>query len=140
MPPQLTAPSVDDDAEVGADERGAKLPPLPEASADRRSFIRLRAQRYGETATELEERSRGGGGQVGSDPRSAGQRLAAAAALALGGRVHETVAGPCVVVEREYAPDHRHGRLRVGDCADHVEHGAPRLLDSGGRVALGRAA
>jgi uncharacterized protein len=30
-----------------------------------------------------------------------------------------------VVVEREYAADHRHGRLRIGDCADHVGHGAP---------------
>jgi uncharacterized protein YprB with RNaseH-like and TPR domain len=124
-PPQLTAPSVDHDAGVSGDERGADLPPSPEAPADRRSFIRLRAQHYGETATELEERSRGGGGQVGRDPRSAGQRLAAAAAFALGGRVHETPAGPCVVIEREYAPDHRHGRLRVGDCADHVQHAAP---------------
>jgi uncharacterized protein len=62
--------------------------------------------------------------QAGPDPRSAGQRLAAAAAVALGGRVHETSAGPCVIVEREYAPDHRHGRLRVGDCADHIQAGA----------------
>jgi mono/diheme cytochrome c family protein len=30
----------------------------------RRSFIRLRAKRYGETSTKLEERSRGGGGRV----------------------------------------------------------------------------
>jgi hypothetical protein len=30
--------------------------------APRRSFIRLRAKRYGETSTKLEERSRGGGG------------------------------------------------------------------------------
>jgi hypothetical protein len=30
------------------------------ASADRRSLVRLRAKRYGETSTKLEERSRGG--------------------------------------------------------------------------------
>ena len=109
VPPQVTAPSVDDDGGVGADEHGSDLPSSAEASA------------------ELEERSRGGGGQEGRDPRSAGERLASAAARALGGRVHETPAGPCVVVEREYAPDHRHGRLRVGDCAGYVQHGARGL-------------
>ena len=38
------------------------------ASADRRSLVRLRAQRYGETSTKLEERSRGGGGQPCEPP------------------------------------------------------------------------
>jgi hypothetical protein len=33
---------------------------------DRRRPVRLRAKRYGETSTELEERSRGGGGQQGN--------------------------------------------------------------------------
>jgi len=44
--------------------RSAGLPPSLEASADRRSLVRLRAKRYGETSTKLDERSRGGGGQV----------------------------------------------------------------------------
>ena len=41
-----------------------RLPPSREASADRRSLVRLRAKRSGETSTKLEERSRGGGGQA----------------------------------------------------------------------------
>ena len=49
--------------------RSAGLPPsrasaFASASADRRSLVRLRAKRYGETSTKLEERSRGGGGQA----------------------------------------------------------------------------
>jgi hypothetical protein len=35
------------------------------APADRRSLVRLRAKRYGATATKLEERSRGGGWSTG---------------------------------------------------------------------------
>ena len=124
VPLQVSGISVEDGTVVGADEKGDDLPPLPEPLADR-TCIRLRAQRDSETAAEFEERSRCAAGQVTRDARSAGQRLAAAAAVALGGRVHDTSAGPCVIVEREYAPDHRCGRLRVGDCADHVQHGAP---------------
>jgi uncharacterized protein YprB with RNaseH-like and TPR domain len=32
-----------------------------------------------------------------------------------------------VIVERAYEADHRHGRLRIGDCAGHVRCGAPGL-------------
>jgi Transglycosylase SLT domain len=53
-----------------ADARSVRLPPSHEASADRRSLVRLRAKRYGETATKLEERSRGGGGQADLQPDS----------------------------------------------------------------------
>jgi len=48
--------------------------PPREASADHRRLVRLRAKRYGETSTTLEERSRGGGGYpdaaAESTPRS----------------------------------------------------------------------
>ena len=39
-----------------------KLPPSRGYGGPRRSLVRLRAKRFGETSTELEERSRGGGG------------------------------------------------------------------------------
>jgi arsenite-transporting ATPase len=48
---------------LAAANRGTTLPPSRNASADRRSLVRLRAERYGGTSTKLEERSRGGGGQ-----------------------------------------------------------------------------
>ena len=60
-------------------------------------------------------------------PQSVGRQLAGAAARALGGAVHETAAGPCVVVDRLYGRDHVHGMLRIGDCACHVHEGAPGL-------------
>jgi uncharacterized protein YprB with RNaseH-like and TPR domain len=46
--------------------------------------------------------------------------LARSAADALGGRVIESPAGACVVVEREYAANHRHGLLSLRDCAAHA--------------------
>jgi uncharacterized protein len=60
-------------------------------------------------------------------PETVGQRLARAAAHALGGSVRDTSAGPCVTVERVYDHQHLHGLLRIGDCAWHVHHDAPGL-------------
>jgi uncharacterized protein len=60
-------------------------------------------------------------------PQTVGQRLARAAAHALGGSVHDTSVGPCVIVERVYDHQHLHGLLRIGDCACHVHHDAPGL-------------
>jgi uncharacterized protein len=65
-------------------------------------------------------------------PQSVGRQLAAAAARALGGAVHDTTAGPCVIVDRLYGDDHLHGMLRIGECACHVHHGAPGLRLLGG--------
>ena len=64
---------------------------------------------------------------IGADatPQSVGRHLAHAAAHALGGSVHDTAAGPCVVVERLYNHYHLHGLFRIGECACHVHHGAP---------------
>ena len=45
------------------------------ASADRRSLVRLRAKRYGETSTKLKERSRGGGWSGGRERWSPMARL-----------------------------------------------------------------
>jgi uncharacterized protein len=66
---------------------------------------------------------------IGEDatPQTVGRRLAHAAAHALGGAVHDTSAGPCVVVERLYDHQHLHGLLRIGECAAHVHHDAPGL-------------
>ena len=58
-------------------------------------------------------------------PQTVGQRLARAAAHALGGSVHDTSAGPCVIVERVYDHHHLHGLFRIGECACHVHHDAP---------------
>ena len=41
--------------------------------------------------------------------------------------MHDTPAGPCVIVDRIYDHDHLHGLLRIGDCACHVHHDAPGL-------------
>jgi hypothetical protein len=41
----------------------AGLPPTLKLRRTRHSLVRLRAKRYGETSTKLEERSRGEGGQ-----------------------------------------------------------------------------
>jgi uncharacterized protein YprB with RNaseH-like and TPR domain len=60
-------------------------------------------------------------------PGESGKCLANAAAGVLGGAVVDTPAGPCVVVERVYMQDHRHGALRIGDCACHVHGHAPGL-------------
>jgi uncharacterized protein len=60
-------------------------------------------------------------------PESVGRRMAGAAARALGGSVHDTPAGPCVIVDRVYGRDHLHGLLRIGDCTPHVHHDAPGL-------------
>jgi uncharacterized protein YprB with RNaseH-like and TPR domain len=60
-------------------------------------------------------------------PQSIGRRLAQAAARALGGSVHDTGDGPCVVVERFYDHTHLHGLLRIGTSACHVHHDAPGL-------------
>lgn len=38
------------------------------------------------------------------------------AAAALGGTLHELDGGSCVVVDREWAEDHWHGRRRMGSC------------------------
>jgi AcrB/AcrD/AcrF family protein len=49
-----------------------------EATADRRSLVRLRAKRYGETSTKLEERRRGGGWSGGpyiANPPKAGSHM-----------------------------------------------------------------
>jgi uncharacterized protein YprB with RNaseH-like and TPR domain len=64
---------------------------------------------------------------IDATPQSVGRRLAHAAAHALGGSVHDTAAGPCVIVERVYEHDHLHGLLRIADCASHVHHDAPGL-------------
>jgi uncharacterized protein YprB with RNaseH-like and TPR domain len=64
---------------------------------------------------------------AGATPQTVGRCLAGAAARALGGGVHETAAGPCVIVERVYDDQHLHGLLRIGDCACHVHHDAPGL-------------
>ena len=66
-------------------------------------------------------------GSPDATPQSVGRRLAVAAARALGGAVHDTPAGPCVIVDRIYDHDHLHGLLRIGDCACHVHHDAPGL-------------
>jgi uncharacterized protein YprB with RNaseH-like and TPR domain len=50
-----------------------------------------------------------------------GHWLAGAAARTLGGDVLATELGPCVVVERRYAADHRHGCLALGSCAGHLD-------------------
>jgi uncharacterized protein YprB with RNaseH-like and TPR domain len=60
-------------------------------------------------------------------PQTVGRCLADAAARALGGIVHDTAAGPCVIVERTYDDQHLHGLLRIGDCASDVRHDAPGL-------------
>ena len=41
--------------------------------------------------------------------------LARVAAI-LGGRVAETTAGQCLVIDRRYEADRFHGTMRVGDC------------------------
>ena len=64
---------------------------------------------------------------TGPDPREVGATLASAAAAALAGEVVETHAGPCLHVRRTYPADHRHGRLRVGDCLDDLHEGAGRV-------------
>ncbi len=60
-------------------------------------------------------------------PQTVGRQLAQAAAAALGGRVHESAAGPCVIVERLYRHNHLHGLTSIGEYACHVHDGAPGL-------------
>ena len=59
-----------------------------------------------------------GGGGGGVDP--------ARVAAALGGRPIDTPAGPCLVVDRRYEADRRHGDVQVGDCV--VEDAASLAL------------
>src|SRR3954447_20650837 len=73
---------------------------------------------------KVPELSRSAGDET---PQSVGRQLATAAARALGGSVHATPAGPCVVVERFYEDAHLHGVLRIGECAGHVHDEAPGL-------------
>src|SRR3954451_9546763 len=54
-------------------------------------------------------------------PQRVGDWLAQAAARALGGEILATPLGACVVVERCYAEDHRHGLLPVGPSAAHLD-------------------
>ncbi len=66
----------------------------------------------------------------------------------LGGRLTDTVFGPCLVIDRRYEADRFHGSIRIGDC-DHADDAAMAILDpslrttgSGEReaAAAGRAA
>jgi uncharacterized protein len=62
-----------------------------------------------------------------SGPAHEGWRLGDLAADALGGSVVDTTSGPCVVIDRVYDADHRHGLLRLGDCWCHVHPAATGL-------------
>ena len=55
--------------------------------------------------------------------------LARVAAI-LGGRVAETTAGQCLVIDRRYEADRFHGTMRVGDC-DLDDGAALAMLDPG---------
>ena len=45
----------------------------------------------------------------------------------LGGRLIESAHGPCLVVQRDFVPGHRHGVTSVGDFAEHVVRSAGGL-------------
>ncbi len=58
------------------------------------------------------------------------------AAAMLGGRVVDTSAGPCLVIDRRYEADRFHGTVRVGDC-DVEDCTALRVLDPSLAVPAG---
>ena len=93
----------------------------------------MHGSQLGSRLRDILRPGRGAGGERPSgeaaraDPREIGGTLASAAASALGGDIVETDAGPCVHVGCTYAPDYRHGRLRLGDCVADLQAGASRL-------------
>jgi uncharacterized protein YprB with RNaseH-like and TPR domain len=80
-----------------------------------REILRGSPGRVADTAPQRPEPDRAGSAEA------VGQRLAREAAAALGGDVIETPKGPCVCVTRTYPADHRHGIVRIGDCADALQ-------------------
>lgn len=71
----------------------------------------------------------------GASPPEIGTRLDRArhAAAALGGVVDLRAEGPCIVIDRHYGPDARHGRECVGDIVDRLRTSAEGL------AVIGRA-
>ena len=62
---------------------------------------------------------------IDAQPQRVGEWLADAAARALGGDIVSTGLGACVVVDRRYAEDHRHGFVPLGACAANLDAAGP---------------
>ena len=73
-----------------------------------------------------------GQGETRPDVERSADRAGHAAAV-LGGTVHEAAGGRCIVVERHYGPDDRHGRHAVANIVRTLQAAAE------GFTALGRA-
>ena len=84
------------------------------------------------TATPAVPRVLLGEGELGNGGATAAERAAHTAAV-LGGAVHEGAGGRCVVVDRHYGPDDRHGRHAVANIVRTLQAAAE------GFTALGRA-